>query len=164
MLVTITKKAGFCSGAKKSFESALSRGEGSFTLGEILHNANVIQALEKKGIKVAKDISSLPNGATVTIRAHGIPKEYYKRLHDKRITINDATCGSIVKIHKIVENHYMRGYKIILLGAHANHAETVGTNGWCGNEAIIIENDELENKTTEEIQEHILLKLKVLNK
>ena len=51
----------------------------------------------------------------------------------------DATCPYVKEIHKIVENDYNLGKKIIIIG-DPNHPEIIGINGWCENQGIIIEN------------------------
>ena len=76
----------------------------------------------------------IPDGAAVVIRAHGVGKETYEKLKGHEII--DLTCPFVAKIHRIVEEHYKKGYKIVIIGDE-NHPEVIGINGWCGNNAVI---------------------------
>jgi 4-hydroxy-3-methylbut-2-enyl diphosphate reductase len=52
--------------------------------------------------------------------------------------IVDATCPFVGKIHRIVEERYRKGYQVVIIG-NKTHPEVEGINGWCGNEAVVLE-------------------------
>ena len=106
---------------------------------EILHNEYVIDELKNDGIDIINDLNELKKDDILVIRAHGEPKETYEYLNKNNITYYDATCKKVERIHELVEEKYNDNYKIIIVGKK-NHPEVIGTNGWCNNEAIIVEN------------------------
>lgn len=143
MKVTLAKSAGFCFGVKRAVDMVYQESENSkkvYTLGSIIHNEQVVEDLEKKGVRVLKeDLSDLSEGedATVIIRSHGISRQLYQMLEQKGVTIVDATCPFVSKIHRIVQEQYQSGSQIVIIG-DANHPEVEGTNGWCDNTAIVV--------------------------
>ncbi len=144
MSITIAKTAGFCYGVKRAVDEAykLAEEEGSFaTLGELIHNSFVVGDLEKKGIKAYERVEDIPEGTTVILRTHGVPKAVIEEIENRGLKYRDLTCPFVAKIHKIVKKHYEEGYKIIIIGDE-NHPEVKGINGWCGNEAFITYNPE----------------------
>lgn len=143
MEVTLAKSAGFCFGVKRAVDMVYQESEKPqkvYTLGQIIHNEQVVADLEAKGVHVLQeDLSDLKEGedVTVIIRSHGISKQLYQKLEQRGVTIVDATCPFVSKIHRIVEKQYQVGDQIVIVG-DANHPEVEGTNGWCDNTAIVV--------------------------
>ena len=145
MEIEIADKAGFCFGVdravKIAYNTAKDKKAGVFTYGMLIHNKDVIESLETMGVGCVEDISEIPKGGTVIIRAHGTSKEEYEKLQEKSIQVIDATCPFVKRIHKIVEEEHQKGRKIVIAG-DKNHPEVKGINGWCENSAIIVANEE----------------------
>ncbi len=116
---------------------------------EILHNPYVIEDLRRKDIHCIEDLNILTKDDILIIRAHGEPKSTYDLLDKKGITYYDATCKNVIRVHNLVKEKFNEGYKIIIVGKKS-HPEVIGTNGWCNNEAILVENEndykEINNK------------------
>lgn len=149
MSVKIAETAGFCYGVKRAVDKAysLAKTKGKYvTLGPIIHNSFVVEDLEKKGIKAYEKTEDIPDEVTVILRTHGVSEEVIRELRDRGLEYIDLTCPFVEKIHKIVKEYYEKGYKIIIVGDE-NHPEVKGINGWCGNDALIIYD---ENKKIEE--------------
>ncbi len=143
MEIKLAKTAGFCFGVAravdKAYQCAKETDQKYYTLGPIIHNAQVVDDLRQKGVGVIDAIEDLPQGATVIIRTHGVPESVYKQLEESSILYLDLTCPFVKKIHNLVSKHYKDGYQIIIIG-DSRHPEVIGINGWCGHSAIIIEN------------------------
>ena len=92
----------------------------------------------------------MKKGDTVVIRSHGVPAQVYSYLDELGVNIVDATCPFVESIHKIVSEAYKKGEQVFIVG-DSGHPETIGINGYCGNTAVFIENEEalrlLENKS-----------------
>ena len=152
--VTIAKSAGFCFGVKRAVDMVYDeakKGERVYTLGPIIHNQQVVEDLEKKGVKVIDSVNDINNGydATVIIRSHGVPEKVIKALREKNVNIVDATCPFVLKIHKIVKEASQNGKTIIIIGSD-NHPEVEGIKGWCVNEPVVLESvEEAENYTVD---------------
>ena len=142
MEIILGKTAGFCYGVTRAVDGAKEEVKNNseiYCLGEIVHNKNVVKKLEEQGIKFIDRIEDA-KGKTI-IRAHGIPKETYEKAIDMNIEIKDMTCPHVLKIHKIAEEYRKKEFFIVLLGKK-NHPEVIGITSFCGNDMVIIEDEE----------------------
>ena len=144
MEIKVAKYAGFCFGVDKAVKTSFELDyEGNiYTLGELIHNSDVIEQLRKKGIKAINNLDELKERDCVIIRAHGIGKKVYDELNALNVKVLDATCPYVKRIHEIVKKEYEAGKKIVIVG-DSKHPEVIGINGWCEGKALII-NDEKE--------------------
>ena len=136
MEVKVAKTAGFCFGVQRAvdkvYELINSCPDRLFTLGPIIHNEEVVNDLEKKGVRVAseEELKTLPEGSTVVIRSHGVGKKVYDQLEECGLSYVDVTCPFVLKIHRIVEKESKAGSHIVIIG-DPDHPEVVGICGWC---------------------------------
>ena len=140
MSIKVAKTAGFCYGVKRAVDEVYRRvngGEKIATLGELIHNHTVIDDLEKKGVVVYDSLPAHDDGRTLVIRTHGVKKSIIDEAEARGIKYVDLTCPFVGKIHKIVNEHHKKGYKIIIVGDE-NHPEVIGINGWCDDSALIV--------------------------
>lgn len=146
MEIIVGKNSGFCYGVKNAVlhtKELLKKEKKLYCLGEIVHNANVVKELEASGLNIINQIEDAQN--QVIIRAHGIPKETYKKAKDLNIKLIDYTCPNVLKIHKLAEDYEQKGFYIFLVGIKT-HPETIGTISYCGNNSSLIESiDDIEN-------------------
>ena len=145
MEVILAKTAGFCFGVKRAVDTVYKEAgkENVYTYGPIIHNEQVVSDLEKKGVSVLRtkeELEHLEKG-TVIIRSHGVAKEIYDLIEKKGLTLVDATCPFVKKIHKVVQKASEEGKKIIIVGS-AEHPEVEGIRGWCNGKVEIIANME----------------------
>ena len=144
MRTEIAEKAGFCFGVARAVKIACENAgteTETVTYGALIHNRDVTDDLEKKGVKMVNSVEEIEPGMNVIIRAHGIPKEEQKKIEAKGAKITDATCPYVKKIHSIVSDAYSRGRSIIIVG-DPNHPEVKGINGWCDNKAYVVNSEE----------------------
>lgn len=135
------KKLGFCSGVERAIEKATEATGEVYCLGQLVHNKIVTDGLEKQGIKTANNISEIPDGATVIVRAHGVSPDVFEKLKAKNLNIIDATCPYVKIIQQRAKKFFELGYQIVLIG-DKKHPEIEGINGWCNNSAIICDGKE----------------------
>jgi 4-hydroxy-3-methylbut-2-enyl diphosphate reductase len=146
--ILVADYSGFCFGVRNAVSTAYGTSNNNgrtYTYGPIIHNSTVVNELESKGIKKLQSLDELMKNDTVIIRSHGVPKDIINALNDKKVNIVDATCPYVDSIHKKVEDYYNKGYKIIIVG-DPEHPEVQGINGWCNNEAVIINGIESAEK------------------
>ncbi|MCR5674029.1 MAG: 4-hydroxy-3-methylbut-2-enyl diphosphate reductase [Lachnospiraceae bacterium] len=148
MDIIVARSAGFCFGVKRAVDTVyaeVEKGGKIYTYGPIIHNEQVVGDLEKKGVKVINDIESVKDldSGTIIIRSHGLSKAVAEALTDSSLTVVDATCPFVKKIHNVVEEESAKGKKIVVIGSK-NHPEVSGIIGWCepSNPATVIENEE----------------------
>ena len=139
MLIKVAENTGFCFGVKRAVDMALQEAEEGivYTLGALIHNEDVIDELEKKGIYAIDTPEEAPEGSTIVIRSHGVKKEVYEQCKARNLKVLDATCPFVEKIHKIV---YEAGENAVIIIGKENHPEVEGICGWCHGEAYCIEN------------------------
>ena len=143
MEVKVAKTAGFCFGVQRAvdkvYELIDSCPDRLFTLGPIIHNEEVVNDLEKKGVRVAseEELKTLPEGSTVVIRSHGVGKKVYDQLEECGLSYVDVTCPFVLKIHRIVEKESKAGSHIVIIG-DPDHPEVVGICGWCIGQYTVI--------------------------
>ena len=130
MEVTVAKSAGFCFGVKRAIDTVyqeIEKGEQVFTLGPIIHNEQVVQELADKGVRVIHSLEKLADikEGTVVIRSHGVSEKVIRQLEKYDIKIVDATCPFVSKIHRIVQEKYREGYRIVIIGSRT-HPEVDG--------------------------------------
>ena len=140
MKIYLAKSAGFCFGVKRALKIALKTAATGNTvemLGDIVHNEEVVQGIERAGIK---KIKKLRNGAgkMLVIRAHGASENVYSKAAQLGYTIVDATCPMVKEIHTIVKATKNEGCRIIILG-DKHHDEVRGIMGQLNNRAIVID-------------------------
>ncbi|MBR2950428.1 MAG: 4-hydroxy-3-methylbut-2-enyl diphosphate reductase [Lachnospiraceae bacterium] len=134
MEVIVAKSAGFCFGVKRAVDKVYELTEGNdciYTYGPIIHNEQVVQDLEEKGVSVIEDTEELSSikEATVVIRSHGVSKQVQELIEQEGRSCVDATCPFVKRIHKIVEKESKAGKQILIIG-NAGHPEVEGIMGW----------------------------------
>ncbi len=145
--VILAESAGFCFGVSRSVKMAeeLLEKEGSCcSLGELIHNRDVVDLLGAKGMRVIDAPAEARPGEHVLIRAHGIGPAVYQELESNNAVVLDATCPRVKAIHKIVSNAANEGRFIIIVGM-ASHPEVIAICGWAGENHKVVQNrQELE--------------------
>ena len=142
MEVKIAQNAGFCFGVKRAMKMAWdeleNKGENdTYSLGPLIHNKQAVDKYKEKGLIEKEDLENIPSNSKLIIRSHGVGEKVYTESKSKNMEIVDTTCPFVKKIHDIVKDFSDRGYEIIIIG-NAVHPEIIGINGWCNNNAIII--------------------------
>ena len=144
MNVILAKNSGFCSGVRRAVDTAMGAdGRDTYVLGEIIHNKEVIESIEKRGVKSVESLEEVPDGATVIFRSHGVPECYYGECARRGIKILDCTCEFVRKTQRIVSEQYALGKTIVIIG-EAAHPEVKGLLGWCDNSAYVINSENAE--------------------
>ncbi len=142
----VAKSAGFCFGVSRSVKMAeelLSSGEKCSSLGELIHNADVVKELASRGLRLIESPSEAHAGEKVLIRAHGIARSVQQELERSGAEIVDATCPKVKHIHNIVSEATAEGRFVIIIGMR-RHPEVEGICGWCGEHMVFETAAELE--------------------
>lgn len=132
MKIRLAKTAGFCMGVRRAVELVLEAANTKkgplYTYGPLIHNPQIINLLEQKGVSVLTDPSHVEPG-TVLIRAHGVPPHVKDSLKEIGFTVVDATCPRVIKVQTIIKKYAQQGYHTIIVG-DKNHPEVVGLLGY----------------------------------
>ena len=134
----VAKSAGFCFGVSRSVELAekLLEEKGSCcSFGELIHNRELVQSLEKQGMRVVNSPEELKAGDSVIIRAHGVSRDIMDQIEKTGAKITDATCPKVKAIHTIVSQAQAEGRFVIIIGMR-QHPEVEAICGWCGEHEV----------------------------
>src|SRR5437899_3918368 len=139
--VLLAKPRGFCAGVERAIDvvnMALDLfPEPIYVRKEIVHNKHVIDSFVAKGVIFVDELGEVPHGATVIFSAHGVSPEVRAKATAKRLTVIDATCPLVTKVHLEAIRFAREGRSIILVG-HKGHEEVVGTIGEVPNGAQLV--------------------------
>ena len=99
---------------------------------EVVHNRYVVDSLRQRGAIFIEQISEVPDGAILIFSAHGVSQAVRNEAKSRDLTVFDATCPLVTKVHMEVARASRRGEESILIG-HAGHPEVEGTMGQYSN-------------------------------
>ena len=130
--ILLAQPRGFCAGVDRAIEiveRALTQfGAPIYVRHEIVHNAYVVADLRTKGAIFIEQLEDVPPGNTLVFSAHGVSKAVRADAEARGLTIFDATCPLVTKVHVEVAKMRKLGAEIIMIG-HDGHPEVEGTMG-----------------------------------
>jgi 4-hydroxy-3-methylbut-2-en-1-yl diphosphate reductase len=132
MQIVLANPRGFCAGVDRAIEivdTAIEAfGAPIYVRHEVVHNRTVVDGLRKKGAIFIEDLTDVPVGSTLIFSAHGVSKKVQEEAKQRNLTVFDATCPLVTKVHIQVAKHARADREVILIG-HAGHPEVEGTMG-----------------------------------
>jgi 4-hydroxy-3-methylbut-2-en-1-yl diphosphate reductase len=132
MQVLLANPRGFCAGVDRAIdivERALELfGRPIYVRHEVVHNRYVVERLRDLGAIFVEELQEVPQGATVIFSAHGVSNAVVEEARVRGLTVFDATCPLVTKVHMEVQRYAREGRDVILIG-HAGHPEVEGTLG-----------------------------------
>ena len=132
MKILLANPRGFCAGVDRAIEiveRALDTfGAPIYVRHEVVHNRFVVQSLRDRGAVFVDELSEIPDGGTVIFSAHGVSRQVRNEADKRSLTVFDATCPLVTKVHLEVARHCRDGHEVVLIG-HKGHPEVEGTMG-----------------------------------
>jgi 4-hydroxy-3-methylbut-2-enyl diphosphate reductase len=154
MKVVVAQGCGFCPGVKNAIKIAqqtLAKRKNVYSLGEIIHNKDVVRQLAGTGLKIAENVEHLCSLAkartgtgTVIIRSHGAGEQELKQIRKKGLKIVDATCILVKRVQKIAKMLHRQGYKVVIIG-DKGHPEVQAVIGSAPNILVIGDKNDINN-------------------
>lgn len=148
MKITIARYAGFCFGVRRAIDITFRvRQENPdkriYTMGQIIHNPQVIDALKHRGIGIIHDVNDkrLKSGDIAIVRAHGIPPDKKKSLEARGVEVIDAACPMVLKVQSIIKKAAKNVDLVVIVG-DKNHPEMDVHLGVAGDKGVLVENIE----------------------
>ena len=151
MQIRLAKTAGFCFGVERAValaEQTAKRGVPAVTLGPIIHNRHVVERFERMGLREIAQADEAQPGQTVIIRAHGIPVAEQRLLAERGVTVVDATCPFVKKIHVIAQKAEREGRSLLVIGT-PTHPEVLAIASYSSNAHVFRTAEELQAWLTE---------------
>jgi 4-hydroxy-3-methylbut-2-enyl diphosphate reductase len=132
---------GYCAGVERAVDTVERAlriyGAPVYVRKQIVHNIHVVRDLERKGAVFVEDETEVPEGAVVVLSAHGVAPEVYANSSARGLSIIDATCPLVTKVHLEARRFARDGYTILLVG-HEGHEEVIGTSGEAPDEVVLV--------------------------
>ena len=103
--INVAKTAGFCFGVNRAVEmveNLAESGKKVCTLGPIIHNRQLVEKLESKGVRIVENPTDAEMNEVLVIRSHGVPEDVETEARNHCAEVCDATCPFVAKIHRIV--------------------------------------------------------------
>jgi 4-hydroxy-3-methylbut-2-enyl diphosphate reductase len=152
--VLLAAPRGYCAGVERAVEAVeralQTHGRPVYVRKQIVHNAHVVRDLEAKGAIFVEEETEVPEGQVVVLSAHGVAPEVYANAKQRHLTVLDATCPLVTKVHLEARRFGDRDRTIVLIG-HAGHEEVVGTTGQAPSRTILVQ--DLEQARAVEIDD-----------
>ena len=133
MRILIANPRGFCAGVYMAVDVVaqlleLCPHEPIYVYHEIVHNRHVVGRFIDQGVVFVDDVREVPPHSMVVFSAHGVSPEVHALAKERELTVVDATCPLVTKVHMEAIRYAKKGYQILLIG-HADHQEVIGTRG-----------------------------------
>ncbi len=140
--VVLAAPRSFCAGVDRAIdivERALERYPAPiYVRRQIVHNEHVVADLERRGVVFVRELDEVPDGATVIFSAHGVGPAVRAEAEEREMTVVDATCPLVAKVHTEARRFLARGDTVLLVG-HAGHDEVEGTLGEAPGQIRLVE-------------------------
>jgi len=160
--IKLANPRGFCAGVDRAIEiveRALEQfGAPIYVRHEVVHNKFVVDSLRTKGAVFVEELDEVPDQSTVIFSAHGVSKAVRSEADRRKLTVFDATCPLVTKVHIEVVRNSKNGRDTILIG-HKGHPEVEGTMGQYtgehGGKIFLVESPEDVDKITVDYPDNI---------
>lgn len=138
-VVRVARPTGFCFGVERAIRLA-QEGQRRYgrvaTLGELVHNPQVLKELETEGIRAVESPARAGKPDALVIRAHGCPPEVLETCAGLGIRIVDATCPYVRKVQSVARRLKEGGYAVVVVGER-DHPEVRSILGYCGRAGMV---------------------------
>lgn len=139
-IIEVAAHAGVCYGVERALsmahEAAASAPAPVQTLGPLIHNPLVVRELGEAGVGLADTLDEAPAGSVI-IRAHGVVPAVIDEARRRGLTVIDATCPYVKRVHKAAERLVDQGYQLIVVG-ESGHPEVEGIMGHADGRAHVV--------------------------
>jgi 4-hydroxy-3-methylbut-2-enyl diphosphate reductase len=132
LTILLASPRGFCAGVERAIqavEDALRHTDKPvYVRHEIVHNGRVVDDLKRQGAVFVEEVSEIPDGAVAIFSAHGVSRAVEREAADRGLSVLDATCPLVRRVHLEGQRHARAGREVIVIG-HRGHVEIEGTTG-----------------------------------
>ena len=142
LTVLLAAPRGFCAGVERAIQAvqdALRHTQKPvYVRHEIVHNGRVVEDLKRQGAVFVDEVSEIPDGAVAIFSAHGVSRAVEREATERGLSVLDATCPLVRRVHLEGQRHARAGREVIVIG-HRGHVEIEGTTGQIDGTVHVIE-------------------------
>jgi 4-hydroxy-3-methylbut-2-enyl diphosphate reductase len=135
----------FCAGVDRAIEiverALEQRGAPVYVRKQIVHNKRVVEDLSERGAIFVDELDEVPAGSTVVFSAHGVSPAVREEASARDLSVIDATCPLVSKVHAEARRFAREGYTVALIG-HGGHEEVEGTLGEAPSSTVLVQTPE----------------------
>lgn len=143
--IILAAPRGFCAGVAYAIEvvdlALKIHGAPLYVRHAIVHNEWVVRSFEAQGVIFVEAIEDIPEGMPVVFSAHGVSPQVREQAAARNLTVIDATCPLVTKVHNEAKHFARKGYFMIYIG-HVGHVEAEGTMGEAPDRFVLVETPE----------------------
>jgi len=143
--ILLAAPRGFCAGVAYAIEvvdlALKAHGSRLYVRHAIVHNEWVVRSFEQRGVVFVEDLDEVPEGSPVVFSAHGVSPAIRAQAAGRNLTIIDATCPLVTKVHNEAKRFLAKGYFMLYIG-HKGHVEAMGTMGHAPDRMMLVETPE----------------------
>lgn len=147
--VLLAGTRGYCAGVDRAVlavEKALEKhGPPVYVRRQIVHNTHVVDALRERGAVFVDEADQVPEASVVVFSAHGVSPQVHNAAAERELSVIDATCPLVTKVHTEARRFARDGYEILLIG-HNGHEEVEGTSGEAPEHTRVVDSIETADK------------------
>ncbi len=139
--IVAVDEAGFCFGVRRALQlanEATEKYSEVACLGPLIHNRQVVEELEERGMRVVEKIEEVPRNSAALVRAHGAGPTVYEAAREREIDLIDATCPFVRRVQQAAARFTEDDYQVLVLGER-EHPEAQAIVAHAGGHAIIVE-------------------------
>jgi 4-hydroxy-3-methylbut-2-enyl diphosphate reductase len=144
MQVVLAQPRGFCAGVVRAIsivEQSLEKyGAPIYVRHEIVHNKHVVDGLKAKGARFVDELSEVPEQSVAIFSAHGVSRAVEQEAAERGLTVHNATCPLVTKIHNQGRHYVAQGRTLVLIG-HVGHPEVEGTMGQVPGPVFLVQSE-----------------------
>src|SRR5690606_31993409 len=134
--IKLAQEMGYCWGVRRALDIIQEAGNPEnpvATIGDVIHNPQVVERLRANGIDTSSTIALAASSGykRVAITAHGAGPHMAHEAAEHGVELLDTTCPLVTKVQRLAQKLVKQGYSIVVYG-DSYHPEVKGIIGWSG--------------------------------
>lgn len=138
--IILAEEMGYCWGVRRALDIIQEAADPSnpvATIGDVIHNPQVVDRLRSRGVDTAVSIEEAAQRgfSRVAITAHGSGPHMASEAQKWGVELLDTTCPLVTKVQRMAQKLAKQGYTVVVYGDYY-HPEVRGVMGWSGTSRI----------------------------
>src|SRR5690606_756897 len=119
--IVMAEELGYCWGVRRALDIISKAGDPKdpvATIGDVIHNPQVVQRLKARGVDTAESVDEAAQRGfrRVAITAHGAGPGRARAAEAAGLQLIDTTCPLVTKVHRVGQKLVRQGYFLVVYG------------------------------------------------